>query len=178
MPADAVEPCTKTENWGDGPITYPDPKRVKCIELDAVMIEIRAEWERRWRQTPAEIHWINEFRKGIPKLPRSRSQFRRRSRSTSESGTYMRPVWNSVSQNMVGQLRYCSDACWAEAQEVHRPAHRRTSAAYTAKRSTWHAQARATLQCRRCGAPLDAARSTRLFCSTRCRVADHRSGAR
>jgi endogenous inhibitor of DNA gyrase (YacG/DUF329 family) len=44
-----------------------------------------------------------------------------------------------------------------------------------ARRSARRAATRANRHCEHCHAPLDASRSTMRFCSTRCRVAHHRS---
>jgi hypothetical protein len=57
--------------------------------------------------------------------------------------------------------RYCTNACASKARTAGR----------TAKR----AEARAGRVCQVCGEAIEAFRSTKLYCSTKCRVAEHRA---
>jgi hypothetical protein len=50
-------------------------------------------------------------------------------------------------------------------------------AKYAATDGAARAAARSGRSCERCGEPIEAERSTRRFCSVRCRVAAHRGGA-
>jgi endogenous inhibitor of DNA gyrase (YacG/DUF329 family) len=60
---------------------------------------------------------------------------------------------------------YCSDRCAAIARR----------AKYAAAQGAARAAARRGRRCEGCGEPIEAARSTKRFCSTRCRVAAHRA---
>lgn len=72
--------------------------------------------------------------------------------------------------------RFCSDACAAVA---HKASVAATQARVVEQRSAARAERRAGLKCENCGEPLEAARSTARFCSTKCRMAAHRRrGAR
>ena len=62
---------------------------------------------------------------------------------------------------------YCSDRCAALARR----------AKYATTQGAARAAARAGRKCEGCGEPLRAARSTKRFCSVRCRVAAFRAGA-
>ena len=73
-----------------------------------------------------------------------------------------------------GSSKYCSDGCAKKAAE---PQRKRTIARQVARRAETRAKARANRKCQSCGEPMEAARATKLFCSTRCRVAGHRGRA-
>lgn len=67
--------------------------------------------------------------------------------------------------------RYCCDPCAAAARAASRSA---AAGRVVTERSAARAQARAGRACEQCGASLSAERSTRRFCTTRCRVTAHR----
>jgi hypothetical protein len=79
------------------------------------------------------------------------------------------------------QLCFCSNRCERERRNAQQrqwrennpPDYRIVNAARTARR----AEARAGRVCEYCGAPIEAARSTRRFCSDICRVRQHRAGS-
>ena len=79
-------------------------------------------------------------------------------------------------------LCVCSNRCERERRNAQQcqwrennpPDYRLVNAARTARR----AEARAARVCEHCGAPIDAARSTRRFCSDICRARAHRAGPR
>jgi hypothetical protein len=70
-----------------------------------------------------------------------------------------------------GSPHYCSDRCVRGAHHVRVTAQSLTT-------SEARAAARANRICERCGTPLVSQRSTRRFCSIRCRVANHRAAPR
>jgi endogenous inhibitor of DNA gyrase (YacG/DUF329 family) len=59
---------------------------------------------------------------------------------------------------------YCSDHCANLARRAR----------YAIVQGAIRAMARAGRECRRCGKPLKAKRSTKRYCSTKCRIAAHR----
>ena len=67
----------------------------------------------------------------------------------------------------------CSEVC---ARKAALPGLKRKIARQTAARSKKRAEARAGRSCLVCGEPMEAKRSTKRYCSERCRVAAHRNG--
>jgi hypothetical protein len=68
--------------------------------------------------------------------------------------------------------RYCSDAC---AEEIAQEGMKRRISRQTAAKSKKRAEARADRVCQSCGESIEAARSSKRYCSDRSRVAAHRA---
>ena len=85
-----------------------------------------------------------------------------------------KPFYDAFIRDAAGHRHstYCSDRCMSLA---HAPRRAAWLAEFVKARSQQRAEARADLTCQACGKPLKAERSTRKFCSGRCRVAAHRS---
>lgn len=74
------------------------------------------------------------------------------------------------------QLRLCSDKCMQTRRALQQKRWRETSANNpNLLRSQTRAEIRSNRQCECCGKPFESPRSTRKFCSNRCRVAAHRA---
>ena len=67
------------------------------------------------------------------------------------------------------RTRYCSNRCAVAARD------KMTVVRAVAKRSALRAKARANRNCEHCRRPIEGQRSTRKYCSERCRVAHHRA---
>jgi endogenous inhibitor of DNA gyrase (YacG/DUF329 family) len=85
---------------------------------------------------------------------------------------YKRECWHCnrkfFRSSRIGKSRFCSDRCASLVR----------SAKHSRAKSAERALARAGRTCENCGAPLQAQRSTRRFCSSYCRVTAHRAALR
>lgn len=84
-----------------------------------------------------------------------------------------RMFYTAATRLRVSTTRYCSDHC-ADAVARERR-HGKANSRWVQRRSEQSQAARADRKCAVCGAPLNSQRSSKKFCSPRCRMVAHRS---